>query len=289
MIDEFLKNEIFLNEISGTYLFYGEDLERNFQIAKNFAKELLIKNLPEKDNLENISTKIDNEVYADLFIEDSLNVDNIREIIKKTYTTSYEGGRKIFIIKNIQNIRKESANALLKVIEEPSENNFFILLSNKLNILPTIKSRSIIYKIKKLSAEDLKVDKYTYEFFMGLSSDIIAFKETNLDLYKEIDFSNISTILKNYYKQKNIENKIEILKCLRNFVSESSSLKTYQKIKFAETLSTSLEKDDIKFIVDYLLNLIKRDRNLKEKLELKKMLRFPINIKLFFINLILEI
>lgn len=48
-------------------------------------------------------------------------------------------------------------------------------------------------------------------------------------------------------------------------------------------------KENIKLIVDYLINLVKRDRKLKNKLYLKKMLRYPVNMKLFFINLVLDI
>ena len=33
MLDEFLKNELSFNREAGTYLFYGEDLEKNYRIA----------------------------------------------------------------------------------------------------------------------------------------------------------------------------------------------------------------------------------------------------------------
>lgn len=290
MIDDFLKSEISLNRLSGTYLFYGEDTEKNYKLAKEFAKELFTSDLSDFTQKENIKAKIDKESYSDLFIEDNLTIDNVREIIKKNYTSSYEGGKKVFIIKNIQNIRKESANALLKIIEEPTDKNFFILLSNRLNILPTIKSRSIIYRIKKSNPQDLGIDKYVYDFFMGFSADIIEFKNyKNINLDEEKNFSDISNILKIYQNEKSIENKINLYKCLRNFVSKSISLTTYEKIKFAEDLVSVIDKESIKIVVNYLLNLIKRDKNLKDKLYLKQMLRHPINIKLFFINLILEI
>ncbi|MBQ3438169.1 MAG: ATPase [Fusobacterium sp.] len=291
MLDIFLENEISLNREAGTYLFYGEDKEKSYEIALEFSKELFTKNI--KDNIlliNEIKKKVARETYADLFIIDNLTIDTIRDLIKKTYTTSHEGNGKVFILKNIENIRKESANAILKVIEEPTKNNFFILISNRLNILSTIKSRSIVHKIVKYSPEDLEVDKYTYEFFSGSSTDIKKFKEAKLELSTEESFKNIGKFLKNYEINKNLDEKIKIYKALRNFLIESESLKKYEKIKFAEDIYNNIsEKENIKLIVDYLINLVKKNKNLKNKLELKNMLRYPINIKLFFINLILEI
>ena len=48
-------------------------------------------------------------------------------------------------------------------------------------------------------------------------------------------------------------------------------------------------KESVNLIVEYLISLVKRDKNLKEKLEYKKMLRYPINVKLLLINLIMSI
>ena len=45
MLDEFLKNELSFNRESGTYLFYGDDLEKNYNIALEFSAELFSKNI----------------------------------------------------------------------------------------------------------------------------------------------------------------------------------------------------------------------------------------------------
>ena len=222
-------------------------------------------------------------------VVDTLNIDTVRDIIKKSYTSSHEGGAKVFILKNIQDIRKESANAMLKLIEEPTKDNFFILISKRLNILSTIKSRSIIYRIRKSTPEELGVDKYVYNFFLGFSNDIEKYKEKAIDLMVEKSYKSIGGVLKEYEKEKKIEVKIDLYKCLRNFVQESSSLKKYEKIKFAEDIYLNSSKESVNFIVEYLINLVKRDKNLKEKLEYKKMLRYPINAKLLLINLVMSI
>ena len=289
MLDEFLKNELSFNRESGTYLFYGDDLEKNYSIALEFSAELFSRNIENKNEKNKITDKTFRNLYSDLMVVDNLNIDTVREIIKKSYTSSHEGGAKVFILKNIQDIRKESANAMLKLIEEPTKDNFFVLISKRLNILSTIKSRSIIYRIRKSTPEELGVDKYVYNFFLGFSNDIEKYKEKEIDLMLEKSYKAIGGVLKEYEKEKNIEVKIDLYKCLRNFVQESSNLKKYEKIKFAEDIYMNASKESVNLIVEYLINLVKRDKNLKEKLEYKKMLRYPINVKLLLINLIMSI
>ena len=288
MLEEFLKNELSFNREAGTYLFYGDDLQKNFDIALEFASELFSRSMPE-ENKKNITEKTLRQTYSDLVVVDTLNIDTVRDIIKKSYTSSHEGGAKVFILKNIQDIRKESANAMLKLIEEPTRDNFFILISKRLNILSTIKSRSIIYRIRKSTPEELGVDKYIYNFFLGFSLDIEEYKKNEMDLFIEKSYKIIGWILKEYEKEKNILSKIDLYKCLRNFIQESENIKRYEKIKFAEDIYMNASKEVVALIVEYLINLVKRDKNLKQKLEYKKMLRIPINLKLFLINLVLSI
>ena len=288
MLEEFLKNELSFNREAGTYLFYGDDLQKNFDIALEFAAELFSRSMPE-ENKKNITGKTLRQTYSDLVVVDTLNIDTVRDIIKKSYTSSHEGGAKVFILKNIQDIRKESANAMLKLIEEPTRDNFFILISKRLNILSTIKSRSIIYRIRKSTPEELGVDKYIYNFFLGFSLDIEEYKKNEMDLFIEKSYKIIGGILKEYEKEKNILSKIDLYKCLRNFIQESENIKRYEKIKFAEDIYMNASKEVVGLIVEYLINLVKRDKNLKQKLEYKKMLRAPINLKLFLINLVLSI
>ena len=288
MLEEFLKNELSFNREAGTYLFYGDDLQKNFDIALEFAAELFSRSMPE-ENKKNITEKTLRQTYSDLAVVDTLNIDTVRDIIKKSYTSSHEGGAKVFILKNIQDIRKESANAMLKLIEEPTRDNFFILISKRLNILSTIKSRSIIYRIRKSTPEELGVDKYIYNFFLGFSLDIEEYKKNEMDLFIEKSYKIIGGILKEYEKEKNILSKIDLYKCLRNFIQESENIKRYEKIKFAEDIYMNASKEVVGLIVEYLINLVKRDKNLKQKLEYKKMLRAPINLKLFLINFVLSI
>ena len=67
-----------------------------------------------------------------------------------TYTnkSTFNNMARFILIDNIENLNKNSVNALLKIIEEPNENVFFILINNnEKNILPTLKSRCLTFKI----------------------------------------------------------------------------------------------------------------------------------------------
>jgi len=64
------------------------------------------------------------------------------EIRPKTVLKPNEGKRTVIILTGIDTMRKESANAFLKLLEEPSENVMFILTATKSDqLLPTIVSR----------------------------------------------------------------------------------------------------------------------------------------------------
>ena len=57
MLDEFLKNELSFNRESGTYLFYGDDLEKNYNIALEFSAELFSKNIENEIEKNKINFK----------------------------------------------------------------------------------------------------------------------------------------------------------------------------------------------------------------------------------------
>ena len=86
-------------------------------------------------------------------LEDKKNIDvgQIREMIKYTGKSTFNNREKFILIDNIENLNKNSINALLKVIEEPNENVFFILINNsEKKILPTLRSRCLTFKMNPL-------------------------------------------------------------------------------------------------------------------------------------------
>lgn len=71
--------------------------------------------------------------------------------------TPMAGGRKIAIIADAEKLNDESANALLKTLEEPPPHSLLILIAtNTDSILPTIRSRCQIVRFSALSTQLVK-------------------------------------------------------------------------------------------------------------------------------------
>jgi len=86
----------------------------------------------------------------------SIPVDQIRKV-SYWLRFSGQGNKKIIIIENAENMNDSSRNALLKILEEPPDNTFFILLTSRPGeIIPTIKSRLRKYEIAERSIQENK-------------------------------------------------------------------------------------------------------------------------------------
>ncbi len=81
-------------------------------------------------------------------------IEDIRNLKSNIFQTSISNQPRFIIFDDVEIFNNNSLNALLKIIEEPTKNNFFILINNQSKpLLKTIKSRSlevlIILKEKK--------------------------------------------------------------------------------------------------------------------------------------------
>ena len=164
----------------------------------------------------------------------SINIDQVRTMIAYTNKSSFNNLPRFILIDNIEYLNKNSNNALLKVIEEPNNNIFFILINNnEKNILPTLKSRCINFKINLSFDEtvrtiNLLLDKNIFEI---INYDLINYYTTpgeiinlvNLAEEKKINLKELTTlellillIDKGYYK-KNIYVKKLIISFIQLF------------------------------------------------------------------------
>lgn len=85
-----------------------------------------------------------------------IKVDQVRHVIEGIYFRPAEGKEKIYIFTDSA-FMKEAANSLLKVLEEPPEfATIFLLTENAGELLPTIRSRSIIVTLAALSPEEIE-------------------------------------------------------------------------------------------------------------------------------------
>ena len=85
-------------------------------------------------------------------------VDQVRRVIETIYYRPSEARERVYIFTDSA-FMKEAANSLLKVLEEPPEfATIFLLSENPGELLPTIRSRSMVFSLGAVPVED--VDAY---------------------------------------------------------------------------------------------------------------------------------
>jgi DNA polymerase III subunit delta' len=93
-------------------------------------------------------------------------IEDIRNLKIKIYQTSISDLPRFIILDDVELFNNNSLNALLKIIEEPSKSNYFLLINNKSKpLIETIKSRCLEIKIildenKRLSIIDSLIKKF---------------------------------------------------------------------------------------------------------------------------------
>jgi len=196
-LKQYFKKTIAKKRVPHTQLFVGDEGAGTLAMALAFANELLCKNNKNcqnkvakiihpdmhfvfptitKDGISKPSSEdfmtewrafLLKNPYAGLFDwmkhlevankQGMIRVKDANNIIKKSALKPYEADYKIIIVWMIESMNLETANALLKVLEEPPEDTKFILIAQKTDlILPTILSRCQIHQFMPISFDHIK-------------------------------------------------------------------------------------------------------------------------------------
>lgn len=99
--------------------------------------------------------KAEKDGHPDIFETDGIKgksknftVDAVREIRSSAFIVPNESDKKIYILKNGQNMNEQAQNALLKILEEPPTYVFFIIVTtSRSTMLETVLSRVQTYSI----------------------------------------------------------------------------------------------------------------------------------------------
>jgi DNA polymerase-3 subunit delta' len=132
----------------------AEDLDARFAEAVE-ARE----NLRETDKKE---TRLFVQTHPDVLVippdppQMMIKMDQVRRVIETIYYRPAEAKERVYIFTDSA-FMKEAANSLLKVLEEPPEfASIFLLTENAGELLPTIRSRSMIVTLCALSLEQVE-------------------------------------------------------------------------------------------------------------------------------------
>jgi len=132
--------------------------------------------------------KIESGVHPDVITatvqEDAtqIKIAQVREILSVLDLQPLEGRNKVFIIDPADALTPEAANALLKGLEEPPENTFFILITvNAQELLLTVRSRCQIYHFIPLTLDEIRQHGITDELTIRWSQGSIG-RARSLDI-----------------------------------------------------------------------------------------------------------
>jgi len=157
-----LKNAIELGRVSHAYIFAGPR-----GVGKTTISRILAKCLNCKEGISSAPcnrcencTEIDRGSFPDMKEIDAASnrgIDDIRALKENINYAPIKGNYKIYIIDESHMLTKEAFNALLKTLEEPPQNNIFILATTELHKIPdTIKSRCQIFLFKPPTVSQIK-------------------------------------------------------------------------------------------------------------------------------------
>jgi DNA polymerase-3 subunit delta' len=111
-----------------------------------------------------------------------IKIAQIRQLLSILDLQPLEGRNKVFIIDPADLLNPEAANALLKGLEEPPENTFFILITvNVHELLRTVRSRCQTYNFTPLTTDEVREHGISDELTVRWSQGSIG-RARNLDL-----------------------------------------------------------------------------------------------------------
>ncbi len=200
-------------ELSNCILLIGEEHSGKKTLAKELAK---MKNL--------------------LYIISGKSVDELRDIIKTSYQNKIDS---IYILPEIDKMSLNAKNSILKVIEEPPKHAKFILTANSAwQILPTIISRSDVFRMEKYDNKQLIQYLKKKEINKKDYGTICSICETpgQIDLLLKYDYNNLYNFCS------------KVVECIK-FANLANAFKLLNELQFKE-------EDTGKYDINLFLNIV---------------------------------
>ena len=251
-----LPNNILLSVKKGIWKFLFSNHFVNYILSQNEEYKYVLKNFEINDHNKSYLLFKKN-VHPNIFLltknneKKNIEISQIREMIKFQNNSSFNNKIKFIIIDNISDLNLNSTNALLKSIEEPNNNVFYILTHNTGSLsLDTLRSRCIEFKIF-LNTSNLKLiinNYFSEDIYESISEDLINYYTNPAFIISLINYLNENSL---NYKTITIENLISLIIQNRDYVKNKFineninyfiELFFYKNIYFVNNISYKLKK-----------------------------------------------
>ncbi len=214
-------------------------------------------------NLENKTFKlIQNKSNPNFILIDvneekkKIDIGQIRNLISTLNKSSFNTKPRFVLLDNIELLNINSVNALLKILEEPSDKINFILINNNKKVLQTLKSRCLNFKISLTHEQSINItNKILNENLNNfLNEKYITNYSTPGQLLKIIDFANKNDIDLKDLDLKDLISKIILDKKYKKDLSIRDLIYSLIELYFRNNIS--IQNIDLINMYNYFLKKI---------------------------------
>ena len=104
----------------------------------------------------------------------AISVHTVRAMIERMQMSSMSGKWRVILIDSVDELTVAAENAILKLLEEPPQQTLFLLVTHQLsNVLPTVRSRARVEKMRPLTTDELRSLCIKFMPDTEISSEII--------------------------------------------------------------------------------------------------------------------
>lgn len=198
-------NAIKNDKISHAYIFDSNGNPDAIDMIFSFVKEIICKDISDKNTIENVCRRIDDGNYIDVKIIEPdglwIKKDQLLDLQSEFSNKAFEGNKKIYIIKSAEKMNVQTSNSILKFLEEPVDDIIAILLVENINLLlPTIISRCQIIKLNKKNYSLNVIDNLSDILVMYGCNDISLESKNKIiddviNFVQSIEFNGFDTLI----------------------------------------------------------------------------------------------
>jgi DNA polymerase-3 subunit delta' len=219
----------FANKQHQAFLLTGEVGIGKASAAKHLALSELTKASPFNANIvqqQCAAGSYPNYFYLTLIQDEDgkqkseITIEQVRSLLSRLKQKAAIQGPRIVIIDSIDQMNRQGANALLKILEEPPQDTFFLLVCHSLGkVLPTIRSRCIRVDFKPLTNEEM--EKFSTVQGEKVDKEVLLMAAGSPGAYQRIQQAGGVSVLESIRKLLQMSNMNDVKAALQDLLKQS--------------------------------------------------------------------